>query len=216
MRMTAKAKIAAELSEVWDLHTKLDARLEALHNAGKITSGAAYLVYNRSNNYGLKRYLKVGFRYTSGYNRTTARRMAVILERARKEYEEALAFVEDHEISLKYPQLDGIDWDSITTDDVVNTVESAFREVAPEKLHIVPFIEPTVHIRYILHESGTYHATMFNGSDRQTIAVQRGFFVAITGTGRNAVLGAVEVTPAIAAALGFIVPVVLTEGVVAV
>ncbi|MFD0675297.1 MULTISPECIES: hypothetical protein [unclassified Paenibacillus] len=68
-----------------------------------------------------------------------------------------------------------------------------------------------LHIRYILHSSGTIHATMFNGNARQTISVQRGFFAAITGTGRDAVLGAVEVTPVIAAAIGFIVP--LTEGV---
>ncbi|MEW9700701.1 hypothetical protein [Paenibacillus sp. SI8] len=71
---------------------------------------------------------------------------------------------------------------------------------------------PNVHIRYTLHlSSGTIHATLFTGTDRQTIAVQRGFFCAITNVGRDAVLGAVEVTPFIAAALSFIVPVAVEE-----
>ncbi|MDR6883575.1 hypothetical protein [Bacillus sp. 3255] len=72
-----------------------------------------------------------------------------------------------------------------------------------------------VHIRFIMHSSsGTIHATMLNVADRQNISVQHGCFCALTGVGRDAILGAVEVPHAIAAALGFIVPV--AEGGVAV
>ncbi|NQX61828.1 hypothetical protein [Paenibacillus qinlingensis] len=72
-----------------------------------------------------------------------------------------------------------------------------------------------VHIQFIMHSlSGTIHATMLNATDRQTISLQRGYFCAITGVGRDAVLGAVEVAPSIAAALGFIVS--LAKGDVAV
>jgi hypothetical protein len=71
--------------------------------------------------------------------------------------------------------------------------------------------EAIVHIRFIRHTSGTIHATMFTGRDRQTIAVQRGYFFAITGTSPDAVLGCVEVSLFIAAAIGFTVN--LAEGV---
>lgn len=70
---------------------------------------------------------------------------------------------------------------------------------------------PNVLIRFITHSSGTIHATMFNGNARQTISVQRGYFCAITGVGRDAALGAVEVAPSIAAALGFIVQITTKE-----
>ncbi len=65
-----------------------------------------------------------------------------------------------------------------------------------------------VHIRFIKHSpSGTIHATMLNVANRQTISVQHGYFCSLTGVGRDAILGAVEIAPTIAVALGFIVPI---------
>jgi hypothetical protein len=71
----------------------------------------------------------------------------------------------------------------------------------------------SLHIRYVLHPSGTVHATLISGDIEKggavkhaTICVQRGYFSALTGVGRNSALGTVEVTPFIAAAVGFIVP----------
>ncbi|MFC5447600.1 hypothetical protein [Paenibacillus aestuarii] len=48
---------------------------------------------------------------------------------------------------------------------------------------------------------------MLNVANRQTISVQHGYFCSLTGVGRDAILGAVEIAPTIAVALGFIVPI---------
>lgn len=68
-----------------------------------------------------------------------------------------------------------------------------------------PRNESTVHISFIHHSSGTIHATAINGHYRQTIAIQRRFFSVMTGASPDAVIGCIDVSPFIAATIGFIV-----------
>jgi hypothetical protein len=85
---------------------------------------------------------------------------------------------------------------------------NATYNIAAFNSHSRVFTPANVHIRFIVHpESRTFHATLFNGTDRQTIAVQRGFFCAVTDTSLDITLGSVDVTPFIAAALGFLIPI---------
>ncbi|MEC0139718.1 hypothetical protein P4H94_22970 [Paenibacillus macerans] len=100
MRTTAKAKLAEEIVKIAKAHGELDTRLFALYEQGKITSGAAFLVYNKSKNAGLYlgeySFLDI-LPWTEGYKRATTIQLEVHCETAQKYYLEALRFVEEQE-----------------------------------------------------------------------------------------------------------------------